>query len=144
MKANVTKEQLIEWRSKGYSYDQIAQIMGISPKGVGHYVRKFGLSKRKVVTDQDKKQFCEMYQDGYSADRIAELTGFAYSTIYHVINAAGLIRDKRIKFSETEDNESDMFAPQIRNYAKPKKRTAFRTVISGKSYIDITDFYINS
>ena len=144
MKAKITKDQLIDWRSKGYDYEKIARLAGIKPKTVGYYVRKYGLSECKRVTDQDEKQFCEMHQDGYSVERIAELTGFVYSTVYKVVKAAGLIPDKRTKFTEVKNSESTIFTPQVRNYAKPKKRTAFRTVICGKSYIDITDFYINS
>lgn len=104
---------------------------------IERYLRKYGLTSRKTVKEEDIKQIREMRTDGYSTKQIIELTGYSYSTVNGVLKAAGLVKERKAN-TDTEDG-SLMFTPRVIVYARPRKVQSFKTTLHGKNYIDITE-----
>lgn len=143
----ITEKQLKEWRKSGYRYDEIAEFTGKSPKTINYYVKKYGLSKQKRITIQERKQFCAMRKSGYSTKKIAELTGRSQYAINKTLKAAGLINSRipkdKTEVKENKENAKSMIlTPAIISYAKKRKPKITKTIENGIRYKDITDLFL--
>lgn len=138
----LTKEQLKEWKKKGYSYEKIAELAGVSDTNVAYCMRKYGLTNGRKLTLEEKQLCRKLGESGYNAAQIAEKVGHAYSTVYHILKAAGLITDRKVKWEQEREEENPIFIPRELTFAKKRKPRIITIICDGKRYQDITDYWI--
>lgn len=143
--ADITREQLEEWRKQKLSYQEMAEAADVSIPTIGKYLRKYGMVKGRLVPQEDKQLFIEMRKAGLSTKDIADQTGYVCSTVYRALKEAGLIPDKSPKIEEFVENtstEEDFLTPRILQYAASRKPRLVRVACGSRTYIDVTDLYI--
>lgn len=125
---NPTKEQLILWRQQGRTNREIARMTGKSLGTINGLFSKYKIPRRDTSVPKKKIEIMvQMKKSGSSIREIAESTGYSELTIRNHIKAAGLMPEKQ---------------PEGFSIAEPREPHIFRTVISGKKYIDVTELYI--
>lgn len=145
--ADITREQLEEWRKQKLSYQEMAEAAGVSTATIGNFLRKYNMVKGRLVPPEDKQRFINMRKAGISTQEIADSMGYVYSTVYRTLKEAGLIADRFPKIEENVENtstEEDFLTPRILRYAVSRKPRLVRVTCGSRTYIDVTDLYIPS
>ena len=141
----LTKEQLKDYRQQGYSYKQIAKETGYCEKAIYYRMRKYGLTNKNSISEEEKALFCELRQQGKSVKEIAELSGRSQTGVYGFLKTVGLgsLSLQKDDFEkEDKEAESIVFTPIVVNYAEERKPQAVRCVAEGKIWWDVSDFWI--
>ncbi len=53
----LTREQITDWKSRGYTYKEMAEKSGLCVNTVCRYMDRYGLSGRRLVTEADRETF---------------------------------------------------------------------------------------
>lgn len=138
----ITREQAAGWRQAGRTYDEMAKESGLCVSTIQRYMKKYGMTGRRLVTDEEKDGFRRMAAGGMEIKEIADQSGYAYSTVYKALKAAGLAKKKRGGGTAREAPEEGEM-PELPRYtmAVSGKRPPFPVEIRGRRYQDVTYLY---
>lgn len=126
----VTKEQLEYWRhEEGKSNAEIAELTGKSLGAVNMMFSKYKIRQRKRGIPEEKvNRIHKMLADGSRPYQIAAELGISRGAVY--------------KYIPEKEMEEEFALPSELTIVKAKKPNIFKTVVEGKSYIDVTDLFI--
>jgi transposase len=139
----LTREQITDWKSRGYTYKEMAEKSGLCVNTVCRYMDRYGLSGRRLVTEADRETFRRKAAEGMGTGEIASRYGFAYSTVYLVLKEAGLIRKEKERDGRIPEEEER--TPLPRYTMAKKKKGAFPIDLweGGRHYVmDVTYLYV--
>lgn len=111
---------------------EIARMTGKSVATINMLFHKYRIPKWDASIPQEEIDIMvRMKESGSSIKEIVEKTGYSESTVRNHMKAAGLVKERQME-------------PAAFSVAEPRKPHIFRTVVSGKRYIDVTDLYIHT
>lgn len=142
-KIEISKEQLIELQDSGHTKEEIAEILGVSYRTVENKQRKYGLIKPKnVLQPEIREKIIEMHQSGKSVGSIAKNTGYRYHTVYHMLRAAGLLNVRGYAMQAAQKADVHSTEPKALQYAQKRRPKITVLVAGGRTYDDVTDYYV--
>lgn len=125
----ITKEQLEYWRHKeGKSNVEIAGMTGKSTDYINSLFSRYKIRQKKRGIPEEKINLIhKMLADGSRPYQIATELGISRGAVY--------------KYMPEKEIEEEFALPEL-TMAESKKPNIFKTVVEGKSYIDVTDLFI--
>lgn len=126
----ITKEKLEYWRHKeGKTNAEIARMTGKTLGVINMMFARHKIRQRSRGTPQKTiDAIHKMLGDGSSPSEIADALGIKRGVVY--------------KYAPEKKTEEDFGLPETMQVAEKRKPNIFKTVVNGKSYIDVTDLYI--
>lgn len=132
----LTREQITEWRKRGYTYGEMAAEGGVCVSTVKKYMDKYGLTGRRFVTEAERERFRRMAQDGMVTKEIAARFGFADSTVYKVLRQAGLVRKRGGGIPrDTPEPEDEQDLPGYAMAPPPRGEIPVNIDYGGRHYV---------
>ncbi len=139
----LTREQITGWKSRGYTYKEMAEKSGLCVSTVCRYMDQYGLSGHRHVTEADRETFRRKAAEGMGTGEIASRYGFSRSTVYLVLKEEGLIRKEKKRDGGIPEEEER--TPLPRYTMAEKKKGAFPVDLwsGGRHYVmDVTYLYV--
>ena len=128
---NLRKEAYRLYKA-GYSRQEIADATGYSKSYVERIIYAInGPAERKALSETDREQILKLRGEGKTIQKIAQTVGYSMSTVQKCL------KDQR----ETEEKEQPEEFPSKFTMATRKPQIK-RTVINGKKYADVSEFYL--
>lgn len=128
---NLRKEAYRLYKA-GYSRQEIADATGYSKSYVERIIYAInGPAEKKTLSEADREQILKLRAEGKTIQKIAQTVGYSMSTVQKCL------KDQREAEEEGQPEESpSKFTMATR---KPQIK---RTVINGKKYADVSEFYL--
>lgn len=116
----------------GYSRQEIADATGYSKSYVERIIYAInGPAEKKTLNEADREQILKLRSEGKTIQKIAKEVGFSMSTVQKCL--------KDQKEIEEEKQPEEFLSKFTMATRKPQIK---RTVINGKKYADVSEFYL--
>lgn len=116
----------------GYSRQEIADATGYSKSYVERIIYAInGPAEKKTLNEADREQILKLRGEGKTIQEIAKEVGFSMSTVQKCLN------DQR---EAEEEGQPEEFPSKFT--MATRKPQIKRTVINGKKYADVSEFYL--
>lgn len=145
-------EIFIAMHNEGKSIDEIMAALEMCSRSTYYrYIARLGLEHRtKAITPEEQrkreKQFVEMYNAGKSIEVIRKTLHISMATFYNYVNRLGLGRRGRPSQNPRPAEVVTQADEELSHltFAKHTPPQRKKVVIKGKTYWDVTDFFLYS
>lgn len=128
---NLRKEAYRLYKA-GYSRQEIADATGYSKSYVERIIYAInGPAEKKTLREADREQILKLRGEGKTIQKIAKEVGFSMSTVQKCL------KDQR---EAEEEGQPEEFPSKFT--MATRKPQIKRTVINGKKYADVSEFYL--
>lgn len=116
----------------GYSRQEIADATGYSKSYVERIIYAInGPAEKKTLSESDREQILKLRAEGKTIQEITKEVGFSMSTVQKCL------KDQR---EAEEEGQPEEFPSKFT--MATRKPQIKRTVINGKKYADVSEFYL--
>lgn len=143
-------KEICRLHAEGKKKAEIVEALHCATSTIDRAIKLCGEKRRRDTFEDHKDTIIRLYDAGVTAERIAEETGLSANTIHRNLRAMGFRRGrgwqpagskgwKQIhRVQEETEEEVD---PRYLQYAQ-HTRKAERIVIRGKTYLDVSAWYM--